>query len=119
MKRLFIIDDDEDILFSLKHWFAKRGFSVEIFSLPEPMLDALESRMPGLILMDVNLGTKDGREICRELKEQNHLQCPILLFSANPFNLENYQKYLADGAVEKPFSLNEITDVITRLTQTG
>ncbi len=113
MKRLFIIDDDEDILFSLKCWFERKGFLVEVFSLPEPLLQALETTTPGLILMDVNLDDKDGREICKQLKQEHHLVCPIILFSANPFVLKDYKAYLADGTIEKPFGLKDITTTIT------
>ncbi len=113
MNRLFIIDDDKDILLSLEIWFAKKGLAVKVFSLPEPLMDALENETPSLILMDVNLDNKDGRLICKELKENNKVHCPILLFSANPFVLKDYKEYLADGAIEKPFSLKEITSIIT------
>lgn len=117
MKRLFIIDDDTDILESLGIWFTKKGFDVELFSLPEPMFNALQNAAPGLILMDVNLKNDDGRIICKELKENNKANCPILLFSANPFVLKDYKDYLADGAIAKPFSLKEITNVISSFTE--
>ncbi len=64
MKRLFIVDDDQDILLSLQIWSQKKGFEVEVFSLPQPLYTALETERPGLILLDVNLDNEDGREIC-------------------------------------------------------
>lgn len=119
MKRLFIIDDDKDILESMQIWFQKKGFEVEAFSLPEPMLNALEISSPVLILMDVNIHDKDGRKICRELKQSHKTMCPIILFSANPFVLKDYEQYLADGAIAKPFSLKEITSIVTSYIQAG
>ena len=119
MKRLFIIDDDEDILFSFKLWFEKKGFAVETFTLPEPMIHGLESTTPGLILMDVNLEDKDGIEICKQVKQNHQFNCSILLFSANPFVLKDYKVYLADGAIEKPFGLQDITTIVTSFTQAG
>ena len=112
MRRLFIVDDDYDILLSLKIWFSKKGFEVKVFQQSKPLFDALNQSLPDLILLDVNLNGEDGREICRRIKNEFTINRPVILFSANAQALENYQDVCADGVLHKPFSLQEIHGLI-------
>ena len=109
---LFIIDDEEDIRFSLSIWFKRIGYDVKTFSNSEELLKGYEKDIPNLILLDVNLNGEDGREICKHLKHDLSLSAPILLFSANPANGENYKQYEASDFISKPFSLAEIANII-------
>ncbi len=112
VRRLFIVDDDHDILLSLKIWFSKKGFDVRVFQHSRPLFDALYQSMPDLILLDVNLNGEDGREICKRIKNEFVVNRPVILFSANAHALENYKDSCADGVLHKPFSLHEIYSLI-------
>ncbi len=109
---LYIIDDEEDILISLFIWFRRIGYDVKTFSNSKDLLATFNKRKPDLILLDVNLKGEDGREICKFYKDEMHFEAPILLFSANPLNGENYKQYEADGFIDKPFSLTEISKIV-------
>ena len=77
----------------------------------------LKTFIPDIVLLDVFIRQLDGREICRELKgdtESSHL--PVLLMSADPRALKNYQECFADGAIDKPFDLPELLRQIKFLT---
>ncbi len=111
-KTLFIVDDDEDILISLQFWFIHKGYLVSIFSHSTFLHKALLKTAPDVILMDVNLGGEDGRKICKMLKEEHLIHCPVILFSANPDNLKKFEEWLADGVIEKPFELKRLTETI-------
>ncbi len=112
MRKLFIVDDDNDILLSLKIWFSKKGFDVKVFQQSKPLIEALYQSQPDLILLDVNLNGEDGREICKRIKKEFITNRPIILFSANAYALENYKDSCADDILHKPFSLNEIYSLI-------
>ena len=112
MRQLFIVDDDYDILLSLKIWFSKKGFDVKVFQQSKPLYDALYRSQPDLILLDVNLNGEDGREICKKIKTELVANQLVILFSANAHALENYQASRADGILHKPFSLHEIYSLI-------
>lgn len=113
MRRLFIVDDDFDILLSLKIWFSKKGFDVQIFEQSKSLFEALYKTelLPDLILLDVNLRGEDGRDICKKIK-QEFIKRPVILFSANIHALENFEENCADGFLHKPFSLQEIHNLI-------
>ena len=112
MRQLFIIDDDYDILLSLKIWFTKKGFDVKVFENSKPLFVALYQSVPDLILLDVNLNGEDGREICKRIKTEFVINKPVILFSANSNALENYKDTCADGFLHKPFSLHQIYTLI-------
>lgn len=114
MKKLFIVDDDEDILISLNYWFTKRGYEVMIFFDSKTLLPALAKGPPDLLLLDVNLKGEDGRDICKHIKINFKPTFPIILFSANPNVAEHHKDYCADAFVEKPFDLIGITKKIER-----
>lgn len=114
VRRLFIVDDDFDILLSLKIWFSKKGFDVQIFEQSKLLFDALYKTdlLPDVILLDVNLGGEDGRDICKKIKKEFIINRPVILFSANIHALENFEENCADGFIHKPFSLQEIHTLI-------
>ena len=112
MRQLFIVDDDYDILLSLKIWFTKKGFDVKVFEHSKPLFEELYRSMPDLILLDVNLNGEDGRDICKRIKREFIISRPVILFSANANALNNYQESCADGYLHKPFSLHQIYSLI-------
>jgi DNA-binding NtrC family response regulator len=113
MGRLFIIDDEEDILLSLNHWFKRKGFEVKVFEEPNSMLEALQVSMPDVILLDVNLKGVDGRDICKKLHDELNLQIPVILVSANSYALEGFKDPCVSEKIDKPFDLEVITNVVT------
>ena len=80
MRKLFIVDDDYDILLSLGIWFKKMGYDVSTFENSKTMFSGLKEAVPDLILLDINLQGEDGRDICRKLKSESDINCPVILF---------------------------------------
>ena len=110
MSKIIILDDSEDILNVMKYFLEQRGYQVETVVNKFELLPLIQSFTPDLIIMDIFLHGEDGREICREMRKNRttkHL-C-ILMFSASPKALANYEEYGADGFIEKPFGLKDIT----------
>lgn len=112
MRQLFIVDDDYDILLSLKIWFTKKGFDVKVFQHSKPFFEELYQSRPDLILLDINLNGEDGRDICKRIKSEFILDRPVILFSANANALLDYEESCADGFLHKPFSLHQIYTLI-------
>ena len=73
---------------------------------------------PGLIILDIYLAGEDGRNICRKLKEDDATRhIPILVVSASPADLKDYDTYYADGIIEKPFDLKTLLQKITSIAE--
>ncbi len=112
VRKLFIVDDDYDILLSLSIWFKKMGYEVDTFENGRNLFAALQQTVPDLILLDINLQGEDGRDVCKQIKTNVASNCPVILFSANYPALEGYSERYADGILHKPFDLQEVLQMV-------
>lgn len=109
MKRILVVDDNEDLLHGLKIYLHRSGYDVRVSLSCNEGLDIFYSFKPHLVLLDVNVGSSDGREMCRQIKAHaDYRHVPVLLISANRDNLLSYEDHGANGAVEKPFDLTAL-----------
>ena len=122
MPRIFVIDDDKDLLKIVKSLLIKRGFTVSTYSDWEMANNDIKKYEPRLILLDVFLSGIDGFEVCKKLKSNfatRHI--PVLIFSAYPRVAETaIYECGANDFISKPFEVNElIRKVHAILSQAG
>jgi CheY-like chemotaxis protein len=106
-KKLLVVDDEPDILEFLKVILEEEGYTV-ITTDKDDYLEWLESGTPpDLILLDLLLSGKDGREIVKYLKTQESTRhIPVIMFSAHPGAQEITRQAGADDFVAKPFEID-------------
>jgi DNA-binding response OmpR family regulator len=111
-KRILIIEDDEDIVLSLKYNLEKEGgYVVATAGDGETGLKMISQRPPHLVILDLNLPGIDGLSICRSIREKpESAGVPIMMLTAR---IEESDKVVgleigADDYVTKPFSMKEI-----------
>ncbi len=81
MKRILVVDDDIDILCVVQLVLDSNGFEVVAISDWQQIYGQIEEFKPDLILLDVSLGTQDGRNICKQLKSNiNTKHISVILF---------------------------------------
>jgi CheY-like chemotaxis protein len=113
MKKILVIDDEPDILLLMKAGLSQKGYSVKVSSSCNEGLDIFYEFQPDLVLMDINVGSEDGREMCRAIKTQAvYEHIPVILFSANNEALRSYKEYGATAALDKPFNLPALLEVV-------
>lgn len=113
MVKLLIADDNEDLLELMQLFLEEKGFEVKTVSTKRKLLSEIKNYTPDLILLDVFLNGEDGREICKQLRENiKTKKVSILIISANPYAIKEYKSYGADGFVEKPFELEDLVEKI-------
>src|ERR1700712_4029182 len=109
MNRILIVDDDPDILFLLQTIFKRESFEVAVSDACDDGLSLFYSFRPHAILLDVNVGSSDGRVMCRTIKSKaEHAHIPIVLISASAENLKSYADHGANSVMEKPFDLTKL-----------
>lgn len=113
MKKLLIVDDSEDLLDAMEIILSQKGYAVKTLSGWDNIYKEVIDFDPDLVIIDIFLGGKDGREICKGLRNSivSKYLC-IMVFSASPKALENYQAFGADGYLEKPFGINNLLEKI-------
>ena len=117
-KRIFIADDQADILSLLKDFLTNHDFEVMVIKEPKNILAAVISFKPDLILLDLLMPNLDGFEVCEILNKNSQTrEIPIIIISGFG-NLAELKKAYSLGAVGyfvKPFSLN---DLFTKIIKT-
>ena|SRR5258708_33123286 len=117
MKKILIVDDDKDLLVSMKALFEKNGFDIAVtISCDEGFL-ILNSFKPDLVFLDINVGGQDGREMCKKIKEDaDYKHIPVILISSDHEALKLYNEYGATSFIKKPLQFSMLLDLkISRL----
>ena len=109
MKRILIIEDDPAILLGLKESLVEENFEVLTASDGEEGYQKGKKENIDLIILDLVLPSKNGIEICKDLRA-HEISIPILMLTSKR---EEIDKVLgleigADDYVTKPFSIREL-----------
>ena len=114
MKKIMVVDDEKDLLALAKRYLKRAGYDVAVTTTCKEGADILVSFKPNLIFLDINVGSEDGREMCKQIKSlAEHKHIPIVLISADDDLLKTYKEYGADSFLRKPFQPSELLDIAT------
>ncbi len=84
-KKIYIIEDDADLLYDLESQFSADNFDTETSygdEEPEELIDNLESFDPDYIICDLILPRVDGFELVKRIKENGALSVkPVFVFT--------------------------------------
>ncbi len=117
MHKILVVDDDQSILDSMEIALNLEGYEVEITTKGEDTFSKIASFNPDLILMDVYLSGMDGREICKQIKEDEKTKhTPVIIFSANRSMKEVFKESGANDFIGKPFNMDELYEKVKNQT---
>jgi CheY-like chemotaxis protein len=112
MKKIMVVDDEKDLLALVKGYLTRVGYDVAVTTSCKEGADILASFKPNLIFLDINVGSEDGREMCKQIKSlAEHKHIPIVLISADDDSLKTYKDYDADSFLKKPLQPSQLLDV--------
>ena len=124
-KRILYVDDDEDDRVIMAASVERVNPNVEVV-LAENGLEALEwlksaqesaSRLPCLIVLDLNMPFLDGRETFQRLREDTGLQkVPVIVFSSSE-NPGDKAQFTALGIefLTKPSSIANMSEIVNHM----
>ncbi len=132
--RLLLIDDDEQLLDSLKNIFESAGFIVQCANNGKQGIESAKKFQPHLIILDLVMPGMDGIEVCQELKATSGLEKTLIAFYTA--RSEDYSQIAAfsagaDDYIVKPLNANVMimriqalfkrhrTKKSTKITQAG
>ncbi|MBK5937309.1 MAG: response regulator [Halorhodospira halophila] len=121
-QEILIVDDEDNIVLSLEFLMKQAGFEVRTAQDGEQALEALEARIPDLVLLDVMMPRKDGYEVCQEIRQRAEwAHLPVVMLTAKGRDVER-EKGLAMGAddyITKPFSTQEVVETVQHILANG
>ncbi len=121
-QRVLVVDDEPNIVTSLRFLMEREGFLVEVASTGPAALAALEREAADLVLLDVMMPELDGFEVCRQIRTRPEWQTTkVVMLTAKGRDVER-ERGIALGADcygTKPFSTRELAQRVKGMLQTG
>ena len=114
MKKIMVVDDEENIRFLYKEELEDEGFSVELAKNGEEALEKLPDFKPNLITLDIKMPGMNGIEVLKRIREQDR-ELPIVLCSAYGEYKQDFTTWASDAYVVKCADLTELKTTIRRL----
>ena len=114
--RILVIDDSEELLEVFKFIFEKQGYEIITKKTVTGIAAFVSNNIIDILILDVRINEIDGRHICKELKSSpltNYFS--IVLMSASPEYLVDFEECNADDFIEKPFDINKVIVKINSL----
>ncbi|AWZ47888.1 DNA-binding response regulator [Clostridiaceae bacterium 14S0207] len=118
MKKIIIIEDDENIRNELKTFLSKYGYEVEAPGEFSNIIEYIKEKSPSLILLDINLPVFDGYYICREIRKISDV--PIIIVTSRDSDMDEIMSINlgADDFITKPYNteilLARISSILRR-----
>lgn len=124
---ILMADDDDDDCMLAREALAESRLANDLYIVRdgEELMDYLYQRgqyvnskmapRPGLILMDLNMPRKDGREALREIKADPHLRhIPIVVLTTSKAEEDIYRSYDlgANSFITKPVTFALLVEVM-------
>lgn len=109
---ILLVDDEEDMLWSLKTILLREGYCLTEALTAERALHNANDLPLDLAIVDAKLSDGDGIEVAREIKKIKPY-LPVLLISGYFYEddsnvIEALQQGVIDGFIAKPFDVEEV-----------
>ena len=115
---IYIVEDDKNIqeieIFALKN----AGYEVAGFDMAKDFYQALDEKLPELIMLDIMLPDEDGLQVLRKLRmNQNTVLIPVIMVTAKTTELDKVKglDMGADDYLTKPFGVMELISRVKAL----
>ncbi len=116
--RVLLIEDDSATAQSIELMLKSEGFNVYTTDLGEEGIDLGKIYDYDLILLDLNLPRRDGREVLAELKNDPELRViPVVVLTTSEAEEDIVRSYSlhANAYVSKPVDFDRFIDVIRQI----
>ncbi|HEV2297783.1 MAG TPA: response regulator [Candidatus Acidoferrales bacterium] len=117
MKKVLVVDDSMAAVRMMQGILEQGGYLSVGLSDPLKLEETISTERPTVILLDVVMPTRNGFQICRELKgNTSYGNIPVILVSSRTSTSDKFwgQQQGADAYVVKPFTPEELLDVVRK-----
>ena len=108
---IYLLEDDGAIRELVTYSLEKTGNEIVAFSAPSDFWQAVEKRLPDLVLLDVMLPEEDGLEVLEKLRRSERtMKIPVIMLTAKESEFDKVTAFDigADDYVTKPFGVMEL-----------
>ncbi len=109
--RILVVEDDADISKMLKIYFDSQGYEVLVAMRGNDALEVCRTKLPNVVVLDIQLPDIDGYEICRILRSNTRTSYVPIIFLTQKDERSDKIAGLelgADDYITKPFDIEEL-----------
>ena len=117
VKKVLIIDDDQDIVESVQLALEAKGYRVFSGSDGNQGLAMTERESPDLVILDMMMPKRSGFLVLEKLRRTLRVPVRVIMVTANEGNRhKNYAETLGvDDYIRKPFPMDRLLESVERL----
>lgn len=120
LKKILVVDDDQDIVFMIKSVLEKDGYGVATAHDGTEALKAVESGIFDLVIADLTMPGMDGWRLSMKLRQdERYKHIPIIILSGLLNSEESQPEAFetADVYMAKPFDIFKLMDKVKELLE--
>jgi len=120
VKRILVVDDEENTRIGLSKLLSQEGFEVESAANGNDALDLLGQKKVNLVISDINMPDMNGLVFLRELSRKFPSTSVIMITAYG--GVESYLEAMNLGAYEylhKPVRMDELRSVMKKIFNAG
>jgi DNA-binding response OmpR family regulator len=116
-KRILLVDDDLEIVESMKTVLESRGYQILVARDGNQGLAMAESEEPDLVVLDMMMPKRSGFLVLEKLRRSRPDPMRVIMITANEGSRHKaYAEMLGvDDYIRKPFAMDRLLDSVDRL----
>lgn len=116
-KRILLVDDDHEIVESMKTVLESRGYTILVARDGNQGLALAESEEPDLVVLDMMMPKRSGFLVLEKLRRSRPDPMRVIMITANEGSRHKaYAEMLGvDDYIRKPFAMDRLLDSVDRL----
>lgn len=116
-KRILLVDDDPEIIESLRYALSSRGYDVLVARDGNQGLSMAEREDPDLVILDMMMPKRSGFLVLEKLRRTRPVPIRIIMITANEGSRHKaYAEMLGvDDYIRKPFAMDRLVESVDRL----
>lgn len=114
MKKILVVDDEENIRLLLKEELEDEGYEVLTAKSGEEALDLVQAERPDLVTLDIKMPGESGLMTLRKIREINY-DLPVILCTAYTSYKTYFSAVAADHYVIKSSDFKELKSKIREI----
>jgi DNA-binding response OmpR family regulator len=116
-KRILLVDDDYEIIESMRMLLEAKGYNVQIARDGNQGLALAEREDPDLLILDMMMPKRSGFLVLEKLRRSRTVPMKIIMITANEGSRHKaYAEMLGvDDYIRKPFAMDRLLESVERL----
>ena len=104
MDRIALVDDDRNILTSVKMTLEGEGFEIDTYSDGQSALEAFYRKQPDIVVLDIKMPRMDGMDLLQKMRPK--ISSPVICLTSKDDEIDEVLglRMGADDYIKKPFS---------------